>query len=142
MEQLVVKPRDIPKITDMQLDEWIESICRALTGDDIELARQAIRQLVAKIVVNEKAGTIFYTFPLSNTSRLHEVAPTRFEHLGLSSLPEMTQWLLEHLGLKREHSRNEIIRLRYNAGESISDIGRSLGISPQRVFQITHESQK
>jgi hypothetical protein len=70
------------------------------------------------------------------------IAPTRLENLGLSSLPDMIQWLLEHLGLKREHSRNEIIRLRYDASESISDIARSLGISPQRVFQIIHENQK
>ena len=79
LQELIVKPKDIPKVSDQQLDDWIASIRQALTGDDIELARQAIRQFVAKIVVNGKAGTLYYTFPLSDLSRLHEVVPTGFE---------------------------------------------------------------
>ena len=54
LEDALVKPKDIPKIGEHQFTNWIESIRAALTGDDIDLARQAIRQFVAKIVVNEK----------------------------------------------------------------------------------------
>lgn len=69
LEDLIVKRKDVPKITDAQLEAWIASIRQALSGNDIDLARQAIRQLVAKIVVNGKAGTLYYTFPLSDLSR-------------------------------------------------------------------------
>lgn len=79
LQDLLIKPKDIPKVTDAQLADWIEHIRQALTGDDIELARQAIRQFVAKIVVNGKAGTLYYTFPLSDLSRIHEVALTGLE---------------------------------------------------------------
>lgn len=78
LEDVLVKPKDIPKIGEEQLQEWIASIRAALTGDDVDLARQAIRQFVAKIVVNEKAGTIFYTFPLSYLSRLRNLTLTGF----------------------------------------------------------------
>jgi hypothetical protein len=45
---------------------------------------------------------------------------------------------LEIGGLRRtaQRSRNELIRLRYAAGESISELTRAFGISPQRVHQI------
>jgi hypothetical protein len=35
-------------------------------------------------------------------------------------------------------SRNELIRLRYAAGETISELARAFGISSQRVYQIVH----
>jgi DNA invertase Pin-like site-specific DNA recombinase len=79
LEDLIVKQKDIPDVSDQQLHEWIESIRVAITGENIELARQAIRQFVAKIVVHEKAGTLFYTFPLSDLSRNSTVAPTGLE---------------------------------------------------------------
>ena len=79
LEDVLVKPKDIPKIGQQQLTEWIENIRAALTGDDIDLARQAIRQFVAKIVVKEKAGTLYYTFPLSDISRQHSLTLTGLE---------------------------------------------------------------
>jgi transposase-like protein len=48
----------------------------------------------------------------------------------------MVQWLVEFLGLKRNFSRDEIIRLRYQTGGKLADIARSLGLSPQQVYQI------
>ena len=76
----MVEPKELPVIGDKQLMEWIESIRTALTGDDIEISKQAIRQFVAKIVVNAKAGSIFYTFPLSHLSRIRTVVPTGVHH--------------------------------------------------------------
>lgn len=65
------------------------------------------------------------------------MTPTGLELLG-RSLAEVVAWLLEIGGFRRtaQRSRNELIRLRYAAGESISDLARAFGISPQRVHQI------
>ncbi len=81
LEDLIIRPKDIQKVSDQQLSEWIESIRTALTGTDRTVAQQAIRQFVAKIVVNQetKAGTLYYTFPLSDLSRNSTLAPTGFE---------------------------------------------------------------
>jgi DNA-directed RNA polymerase specialized sigma subunit len=39
-------------------------------------------------------------------------------------------------------SRNEIIRQRYIEGETLSDIARDVGLTPQRVYQIVHHRRK
>ena len=51
---------------------------------------------------------------------------------------QIVQWVLETSGLKYAitHTRNELVRLRFAAGETISELGRAFGISPQRVSQI------
>lgn len=38
-------------------------------------------------------------------------------------------------------SRNELIRLRFTAGESLSELARAFGISPQRAHQIVNFKQ-
>ncbi|MBZ0282519.1 MAG: hypothetical protein K8L97_17395 [Anaerolineae bacterium] len=56
----------------------------------------------------------------------------------------MIEWLLEFIGLKRdivEHSRSELIRMRYAAGEKLFDLAGIFGISPQRIYQIVHGKQ-
>ena len=75
LEDALIKPKDVPQIGEQQLTTWIESIRASLTGDDLDLARQAIRQFVAKVVVNAKAGTLYYTFPLSHCSRVGALPP-------------------------------------------------------------------
>lgn len=60
----------------------VSSIWQPLTVDAIELARKAIRQFVAKVVVNEKAGTIYYTFPLADLSRVGLMPPTHIEYIS------------------------------------------------------------
>lgn len=79
LEDLMVKPKHIPQITEKELEGWIEHIRAQLSGDDVELARRAIRHFVAKIVVHEKEGTLYYTFPLSDLSRLQILTPTGLE---------------------------------------------------------------
>ncbi len=78
LERLLVQPVDIPKVSDQQLQEWIDGMRAAFTGDDVEVAQRALRQFVAKIVVNQKTGILYYTFPLSTISRLCFVTPTGF----------------------------------------------------------------
>lgn len=65
----------------MRMDQ--AGIRAALEGEDRALAQQAIHQFVAKIVVNGKAGTLYYTFPLSNLSRIRVLAPTGLEPVFL-----------------------------------------------------------
>jgi transposase-like protein len=67
------------------------------------------------------------------------VTPTGLELLR-RSLREVVAWLLEVGGFRRtaQRSRNELIRLRYAAGETISELARAFGISPQRVYQIVN----
>lgn len=55
---------------------------------------------------------------------------------------DMTPWLLEFLGLIRpDVRRDDVIRRRYTAGETLSDLARAYGLSPQRVYQIVHGRQ-
>jgi hypothetical protein len=57
------------------------------------------------------------------------------------SLSEAVEWLLIFGGLRRtveQVSRNELLRLRFAAGEALSDLARAFGISPQRAYQIVH----
>ena len=67
------------------------------------------------------------------------LTPTGLELLG-RSLTEVVAWLLEVGGFRRtvQRSRNQLIRLRYAAGESICELARAFGISPQRVHQIVN----
>ena len=62
LQDLIVEPKEFQAVGDKQIMEWIESIRTALTGDNIEIAKQAIRQFVA----NAKAGKY-----KKNTSRFH-----------------------------------------------------------------------
>jgi hypothetical protein len=57
------------------------------------------------------------------------------------SLPEVVEWLLIFGGLRRtveQFSRNDLLRLRFAAGEALSELARAFGISPQRAYQIVY----
>jgi hypothetical protein len=72
------------------------------------------------------------------------VTLTRLELLR-RSLPEIVEWLLIFGGLKRtvqQPSRNEIIRLRFAEGETLTALAQAFGISPQRAYQIVHFKRK
>jgi hypothetical protein len=71
------------------------------------------------------------------------IAPTGLDIIRLP-LGNIVDWLLTTSGLKRtiQRTRDEIIRLRYEAGVRISDLAREFGISPQRVFQIVSHGRK
>jgi hypothetical protein len=116
-------------------------------SDDIDLARQALRRFVAKIVVNEKAGTIFYTFPLQDFSRKgmcpHRAVEAR-DGSGLNSVSAATTLVLRLLYLNpvqpekspSTHDRNELIRTRYAAGETLEVLAQAFHLSVQRIHQI------
>jgi hypothetical protein len=66
--------------------------------------------------------------------------PTGLELLRLS-LNEIAEWLLVAGGIRRitaRLSRNDLIRMRFAVGESMSEIARAFDISPQRVYQIVN----
>lgn len=48
---------------DQALEGWINSLCDTLKSEDKALARRIIERFVAKIVINEGTGTLYYTFP-------------------------------------------------------------------------------
>jgi len=55
----------VPVVSDALIDEWITTVRGALLGDDVPHARQILSTLVAKVVVKDRLGTLYYTFPLS-----------------------------------------------------------------------------
>lgn len=72
------------------------------------------------------------------------IAPTRLELLR-QSLEEVVGWLLVLGGIRKtieQLSRDELIRLRYEAGEILSELARAFGISPQRVYQVVNFESK
>jgi hypothetical protein len=55
---------DIDVVTgEAALQGWIEYMQAALIGEDRWLARRIIHQFVVKIVIKQKTGTLYYTFP-------------------------------------------------------------------------------
>ncbi len=57
----------------------------ALEGEDRALARRVIEQFVAKIVINEGTGTLYYTFPFPDKSYM-----SSFRDLDLKRLELLT----------------------------------------------------
>jgi hypothetical protein len=57
----------------------------ALEGEDKGLARQIIQQFVAKIVIKEGTGTLYYTFPFPDDSYMPS-----FRDLDLKRLELLT----------------------------------------------------
>lgn len=66
MKALHVKPQKIARITDQMLDGWIEHMRAALECGDRATARRTIQQFVAKIVIKNGTGTLYYTFPFTD----------------------------------------------------------------------------
>jgi hypothetical protein len=64
LEALMVQPKRIRYVSQDMLRQWIEHTRDTLESGDRDLARQAIRQFVAKIVIKNGTGTLYYTFPL------------------------------------------------------------------------------
>jgi DNA invertase Pin-like site-specific DNA recombinase len=68
LKALRVKPTHIEYISVEMLEDWIQYMRLALEGENKALARRTIQQFVAKVVVKEKTGTLFYTFPFPDDS--------------------------------------------------------------------------
>lgn len=66
LEALRVQPKQIKAVTEDMLRQWIEHTRQTLEGGDRALARRAIMQFVAKIVIKNGTGTLYYTFPLED----------------------------------------------------------------------------
>ncbi len=63
LKALQVNPVYIGQISGEALEGWIAYMRDALNGENKALARRIIHQFVAKIVIKEKTGTLYYTFP-------------------------------------------------------------------------------
>jgi len=74
LKTLHVKPAQIRFISQELLEQWLVNTRETLENGDRALARRAIQQFVAKIVVKNGTGTLYYTFPLDvELSSLQEV---------------------------------------------------------------------
>lgn len=146
LQDLQVAPKAIPAVSERQLDEWIDSIRQAFMGDNVELARQAIRQFVWKIVVNGKAGTIYYTFPLSDLSRLHALTLT-----GYAPLPRYftVQFTMRRVSRKtvslpedpaKSLLRKEAISL-HKQGISYPQIAKALAVSVGSAWNLVNQKK-
>jgi hypothetical protein len=61
---LWVNPKQIHILSDAMLQSWIDKMWKALEGDDKQLKRRVIQHFVAKIVLKQEMGKLYYTFPL------------------------------------------------------------------------------
>lgn len=68
LEALQVNPGHIAQISDEALEGWICYMRDVLESEDKALARRIIQQFVAKIVIKEGTGTLYYTFPFPDDS--------------------------------------------------------------------------
>jgi hypothetical protein len=68
LEALQVDPGHIAQISDEALEGWICYMRDALESEDKALARRLIQQVVAKIVIKEGTGTLYYTYPFPHDS--------------------------------------------------------------------------
>jgi DNA-binding MarR family transcriptional regulator len=63
LKALQVNPRHIGQISDEVLEGWIVYMRDAFLGNDRALSQRIIQHFVAKIVIKEGTGTLYYTFP-------------------------------------------------------------------------------
>jgi site-specific DNA recombinase len=66
LKALQVNPKQISYISEEALEGWIQYMRDALEGEDRSVARRVIQQFVAKVVIKEGTGTLYYTFPFSD----------------------------------------------------------------------------
>lgn len=87
LQELRVTPRQALLISDAVLEGWLEYMRAALEGSDRSVARRVIHHFVAKIVVKEGTGTLYYTFPFPDSTYMPSVRDLdlrRFELLTSS----------------------------------------------------------
>lgn len=66
LKALTVKPAQLQYVSQDMLKQWLLHTRATLESGDRALARRAIQQFVAKIVVKNGTGTLYYTFPLDD----------------------------------------------------------------------------
>ncbi|MBN1564270.1 MAG: zinc ribbon domain-containing protein [Anaerolineae bacterium] len=83
LEALTVKPRQIKFVTNDMLKQWVEHTRETLENGDRGLARRAIQQFVAKIVIKDGTGMMYYTFPLEGELYMPSVQKVDLKRLEL-----------------------------------------------------------
>jgi hypothetical protein len=83
--------------------------------------------------------TALYAEEMKNDHQADDrrLVPTRLDKIRLP-LAEIVEWLLTASGLKQatHYTRDELIRMRHEAGERLSDLAREFSISLQRAYQV------
>lgn len=74
LQALQVNPIEVAWISDEALEGWITYMRDALTNEEDRLAaRRIIERFVAKIVIKEGIGTLYYTFPFPDDAYMPSV---------------------------------------------------------------------
>jgi hypothetical protein len=144
LEKMIVKARDIPRITDEMIDDWLVYIRIALLSEDIELARRAIRHFVSRVVIKNGAGVIYYTFPLFEEQNCRHLGKgamdlrvsvplTRHIHHFDIPLPQSTE--SDHRNPDKAQLRADILAMRAR-GMSYRQIAKVVGLHWTRVRQV------
>lgn len=141
LEDMLVKPKQAARIGEAQLQEWIDTIRQNIVGDDLEAARSCIRQFVAKIVVNQKAGTIYYTFPLSDMTRLRLLVLTGSDtsprhNTARFTIRRIQREVLPRLPLPSEILLQEKAREMRAGGLSYPIIAKILNVSVGKAWKL------
>ena len=70
-------PVKVESVSDAVLDDYIAHVRHVLSGQDVQLGRQILSHLVARIdvITQDRQGTLFYTFPVADLSPVRTPAP-------------------------------------------------------------------
>jgi len=73
-------PVKVESVSDAVLDDYIAHVRHVLSGQDVQLDRQILSHLVARIdvITQDRQGTLFYTFPVADLSPVRTPAPEGF----------------------------------------------------------------
>jgi hypothetical protein len=142
LKALQVNPVYIGQISGEALEGLISYMRDALNSENKALARRIIHQFVAKIVIKEKTGTLYYTFPFPDDLYMPSygkldlrgrVPLTR--HILRFDIPTPPSTESNHRNADKTQRRAEILAM-LTQGMSYREIGASLGIHWTRVGQI------
>lgn len=133
------------ELSDELLEGWVSAIRAALEGDDLDLARQAVRAFVHRIVVIGKVIKIAYAFT-QITGQKHGLRGVTLS--GRSSLPTYYGLTLALKRARRDYVYTESparTQLRQRAaalrdqGLSYPEIAREIGVSQATAWNLLND---
>lgn len=127
---------------DATLASWVEAIRTAMHGEDVELARHAVRLLVKRVeVVSKEKAILHYAVPLfsdlSTQSLVWTVRPRRENShtLGLYRADVAIKPAPRRAAPQKDlSSQKRTAKRLFDLGHDYRDIGRQLGVSRQTAW--------
>lgn len=132
------QPMKLP--TQIQIEDWLESIRAALTSDDIELVRQTVKQMVVKVVVkgNKKAGLHYMQPAFGLAPSLNSLTPTDTHTYPMRAI-QIAEIVVPNLPVGGQYDpdlprRCAEARALRQAGHTYEEIAASMGVSRQTAW--------